>query len=225
MEVEQLRGIDISPAVLATIAAYRYGVFVESLGWQLPCAPGRELDEFDVPGATHLVAAGERGIVGYARMLPTTGEYLLETHFPFLFNGATPPKSPRVLELSRFAAGALASSEVGAEADGLLRTSAGKLVLLEAINCAMSRGADHIVFCTTVAIERLAKRWGVDIRRIGPPVRSHGQLLVAATIVCNNKSVSALLTNDMPSPLPCEAAWALAAPSAALHSVAMPAAA
>jgi N-acyl-L-homoserine lactone synthetase len=158
-------------------------------------------------------------------MLPTTGEYLLETHFPFFFNGAAPPKSPRVLELSRFAAGALVPSELGAEADGLLRASAGKLVLLEAINCAMSRGADHIVFCTTVAIERLAKRWGVDIRRIGTPVRSHGQLLVAATIVCNNKSVSALVTNDIPSKLPCEAAWALAAPSAALHSVAMPAAA
>lgn len=224
MEVEQFRGADLSPVLLATIAAYRYGVFIESLGWQLPSAPGRELDEFDVPDATHLVATGDCGIVGYARMLPTTDEYLLEAHFPFLFNGATPPKSPRVLELSRFAAGALASSELGAEADGLLRTSAGKLVLLEAINCTMARGADHIVFCTTVAIERLAKRWGVDIRRIGPPVRSHGQLLVAATIVCN-KTISALLTNDIQSNLPCEAAWALEAPSAAFHSVAMPAAA
>ena len=193
MQTEQMRGVDITPAGLAAIAAYRYRIFVECLAWPLQCPPGCELDEFDRPDATHLVVRLGKDIVAYARVLPTTGPHLLETHFAHLLNGAPPLRSEFVLELSRFAAGLPSKPGDGVDDGGLLRTAAGKQVLLAAIQHAQAAGALDLIFCTTVGIERLAKRWGVDIQRAGPPVRSHGDLLVAATIACNDKSVNALL--------------------------------
>jgi acyl homoserine lactone synthase len=191
MQIKGIRGAELSPSDRMAIAGYRYGIFVESLKWQLPCEVGNEADEYDIPSAMHLVVRGDGGIVGYARLLPTTGEYLLEKHFPHLLNGAAAPKSAEVLELSRFAAGNNWQSEF--DGSNELRTLAGKLVLLGAIQYAQECGAKRLIFCTTVGIERLAKRWGVDIRRIGPPVLSHGGLLVGATIECNERSVTALL--------------------------------
>jgi acyl homoserine lactone synthase len=192
MQTEQIRGRDITPAGLAAVAAYRYRIFVERLGWPLQCRQGHEADEFDVPDATHLVVRLDQDIVGYARMLPTTGPYLLEAHFAHLLNGAPPPKSGLIVELSRFAAGVPSAPGTGVEDDGVLRTAAGKRVLLAAIQHARAVGAHDLIFCTSVGIERLAKRWGVDIRRAGPPARIHGDLLVAAAIACNDRSLEAL---------------------------------
>jgi len=78
----------------------------------------------------------------------------------------------------------------GASAADLL---VGKQLLLQAIRTAAQEGAKRLIFCTTVAIERLAMRWGVDIQRLGPPVRSEGQLLVAAMIEFTDKTFDALV--------------------------------
>jgi acyl homoserine lactone synthase len=105
MWIRQYSDETISAALRAAVGRYRYRVFVESLKWELPCQPGFEQDEFDRAGATHLVAMdAEAEVVGYSRLLPTTGPYLLETHFPHLLNGLPAPCTPRVWELSRFAA-------------------------------------------------------------------------------------------------------------------------
>ena len=176
------------------VARYRYDVFVGRLGWDLPCAPGYDQDQFDVAEAVHVVANDDADrILGYARLLPTTGPYLLGSLFPELLGGQQPPSDPSIWELSRYTA---TDTRPGVAASRHAEVVVGKLVLLEAIRAAVQRGAGSIVFCTTVAIERLAMRWGVDIRRLGAPVRGDGMLLVAALIDFTPKTFAALAVTE-----------------------------
>jgi acyl homoserine lactone synthase len=189
MGIQQLDDGALSPALRARVARYRHEVFVQSLKWDLLCAEGFEQDEFDRPGAVHLVSTeADHTVSGYARLLPTTGSYLLAEHFAQLLNGRAAPCTPEVWELSRFTSAA----GLHAQADPAAQTRVGKQLLLAAVRYALSQGARDLVFCTTVAIERLAKRWGVEIERLGPPQRSSAGLLVAAQIRCSARTVSAL---------------------------------
>ncbi|MFZ5545387.1 MAG: acyl-homoserine-lactone synthase [Pseudomonadota bacterium] len=183
------------PVLRASVAGYRHHVFVESLRWDLPCIAGFEQDEFDRAGATHLVACDDRHrVVGYARLLPTTAPYLLATHFPHLLGGQPAPCSPAVWELSRFTSAPGPHAEGGERSPGA-QTRIGKQLLLEAVSYVQGRGCHDLVFCTNVAIERLAHRWGVEIRRLGAPQRSPAGLLVAAMIRCSARTIAALASD------------------------------
>jgi N-acyl-L-homoserine lactone synthetase len=185
LRFERISDRALSLTMRRAIARYRHRVFVQSLQWQLRAEDGHEQDEFDTAGATHIVAhCGDVAVVGYARLLPTSQPYLLATHFGHLLNGTEPPRTPDVWELSRFAA----SEGLGVAE----QTRVGKQVLLEAVRFAKARGCERLISCTTVSIERLAQRWGIDIRRLGPPQRSAAGLLVAVCIECNDLTLSVL---------------------------------
>ncbi|UXH77464.1 acyl-homoserine-lactone synthase [Roseateles amylovorans] len=190
MRIELIDDQAVSATTRGAIARYRHRVFIESLQWDLPCDPGHEQDEFDAEGATHLAAFDGDQVVGYARLLPTLRPYLLATHFANLLNGAAAPQSAEVWELSRFAAGHAA--QPGSASDAKAHTRIGKRVLLEAVRFVMARNGEQLICCTTVAVERLAHRWGVDIERLGPPVRTSAGLLVAARIHCSRQTLEAL---------------------------------
>lgn len=180
------------------IGRYRHKVFVKELHWELPAEGEIEQDEFDVESAVHVLARGEHGaLVGYARLLPTTQNYLLATHFPKLVDGGKPVHSPFVWELSRYAA---SDVSCGAATRSLqMQTRVGKRLLLEVTRFVESQGGCQIVFCTTLAIERLAQRWGVDIERLGPTRHDGHAWLVAARIHCNQGTHGAL-TESRPLP-------------------------
>lgn len=192
MRIHRYADTALSAATRTELAAYRYDVFVGRLGWELPCRPGCDQDQFDKDDAVHLVARSDEGrVIGYARLLPTEGSYLLGELFPQLLAGHQPPRDAQIWELSRYAAmDILQQGLPGASAADLL---VGKQLLLQAIRTAAQAGAKRLIFCTTVAIERLAMRWGVDIQRLGAPVRSEGQLLVAAMIEFSEKTFDALV--------------------------------
>ena len=183
------------------IGRYRHQVFVRSLQWELPATGDIELDEFDVESAVHVLARGEHGaVVGYARLLPTTQNYLLATHFPQLIEGGKPVCSPFVWELSRYAA---SDVSCGAATRSLqMQTRVGKRLLLEATRFVESQGGRQIVFCTTLAIERLAQRWGVDIERLGPALHDGHEWLVGARIHCNQRTHGALAESRPRAPAP-----------------------
>ncbi len=185
-------------ATRQAIGNYRHHVFVKELHWELPAEGEIEQDEFDVESAVHVLARGEHGaLVGYARLLPTTQNYLLATHFPQLFDGDKPVRSPFVWELSRYAA---SDVSCGAATRSLqMQTRVGKRLLLEATRFVASQCGSQIVFCTTLAIERLAQRWGVDIERLGPAQHVGHEWLVAARIHCNQRTHGAL-TESRPRP-------------------------
>lgn len=168
--------------LFARIAGYRHRVFVERLGWQLAVREDRELDQFDRPDTVYVVAQDEADrIFGCARLLPTTGDYLLGTVFPQLLCGAPVPRDPRVWELSRFACtdpdrrggfSSLAAFQVSATA-GLMR---------EVMQCARRQGATRLITVTWLGIERLLRRLGIRAQRAGPPVIHDGQPIFACWI-------------------------------------------
>lgn len=195
MQITPIADKALPPQARRAIGRYRHQVFIQSLQWDLPTDGQHEHDEFDVASATHLLAQDDEAeLIGYARLLPTTEAYLLGTHFSHLIEGGVAPSSPFVWELSRYAACAVNQPAASAAQ----QTRVGKKLLLEAVRFVALHGGDEIVFCTTVAVERLAVRWGVDIERMGAAQHDGQNWLVAARIHCNDRTYAALLEKRAP---------------------------
>lgn len=179
---------EIPQALYDSLAAYRYEVFVQRLGWELPSQPGYEQDQFDHEETVHVVARRLDGsIVGCGRLLPTTGPYLLEEVFPGLLNGLPTPRSPQIWELSRFAA----MPAKGAEASQAPDYMAERL-LLQALRFCAKRGVTHLLAVSTPPVERLLQRAGVECQRLGPPEMVGGKPVIAFVIAVSEASIAAL---------------------------------
>jgi N-acyl-L-homoserine lactone synthetase len=184
------KACELSPALYNSLASFRYKVFVERLGWKLNTDIGYEQDQFDHDDTLHVVARDECGaILGCGRLLPTTDSYLLESVFPELLNGLPVPRSDKVWELSRFAA---MEVENGARSAGVHRYVAERL-LLKALQCCADHQVTHLLAVSTLPVERLMQRAGVDVHRIGPPQRIDGQMVLGFVIGVNDRSIDALM--------------------------------
>lgn len=163
------------------LASYRYQVFVERLGWQLPVQDGAETDQFDGPRAIYVIAEEPDGeICGCARLLSTSGPYPLTAMFPELLNGMPPPHDPTIWELSRFTAVNLTRRSTTPLAD--FRNSSAALLMREAMACAASHGARRLITVTALAMERLIRRLGIHSHRMGPPRIVNGELIYGCWI-------------------------------------------
>jgi len=89
------------------LGTFRHKVFVQRLQWEIPGVPRdatSEWDEFDAGNTVHLVAlSADNEVCGCARLMPTTGPYLLRNVFPELAGPGCLPSSPSIWEMSRFA--------------------------------------------------------------------------------------------------------------------------
>lgn len=180
--------VEIPQPLYDSLAQYRYKVFVERLGWELPSQPGYEQDQFDHAGTVHVVAHGaDGGIVGCGRLLPTTGPYLLESVFPQLLNGMPVPRSEKVWELSRFAAMDPARADAAGAHDHMAER-----VLLQALRFCAERGVTHLLAVSTPPVERLLLRAGVECQRLGPPDMAGGKPVLAFVIAVSAASIAAL---------------------------------
>lgn len=167
--------------MLFDIARYRHRVFVERLGWNLQTRGGAELDQFDRKDTCYLVARNAEGeTIGTARLLPTHRPYLLASVFPQLLGDVPAPRTPRVWELSRFAA-----VDLGAR-DAPLRDPYGSSTALELLAAAMrvvaEQGAQRLISASPLGIERILRRAGVSAHRVAPPVLIEGHHLFACYI-------------------------------------------
>lgn len=174
----------------AALAHYRHRIFVEQLGWRLPCAEsGFERDQYDRPDTMYVIAHDEsRAICGCARLLPTTQPYLLQELFPSLLaDGMEPPRNAAVWELSRFAA---------SPQDGAFGEEAGawavQPMLAAVVECALKLGARQLIGVTFLSMERLFRRIGVHAHRAGPPQRIDGRMVVACWIDLDVQTLTAL---------------------------------
>ncbi|WP_431113250.1 acyl-homoserine-lactone synthase [Variovorax paradoxus] len=171
----------LTAEMLCEMALYRYRVFVEKLGWDLQTRDLMELDQFDRCDTRYLIARDSKGqIVGTARLLPTHRPYLLASVFPQLLGDATAPCTPRVWELSRFAAVDFGADPCSvADAFG---SSAAFTLLGAAMRVAAQGGARRLISASPVGIERILRRAGVRSRRVAPPALVGGRYLVACLI-------------------------------------------
>lgn len=172
---------DLPSGCFSKMGAYRHRVFVEELGWDLSTVHGEERDQFDRPDTLYVVSHNDDGgISGCARLLPTTRPYLLGAVFPQLMNGAQPPASADVWELSRFAA---------MDFDAKITSPLGQFSSPVAINlmhsalaCAAAHGAKRLILVSVIGIERLLRRAGFVAHRAGPPMLINGHHIFACWI-------------------------------------------
>ncbi|HEX6834478.1 MAG TPA: acyl-homoserine-lactone synthase [Rudaea sp.] len=177
------------------LAAYRYEVFVEALGWDLPCDRGFERDRFDRDDTVYVIARDDGGaICGCARLLPTTRPYLLADAFPELLYETPVPCSREVWELSRF-------STRTVQCDGMLTRDQAharfRIVFAAAARAAMERGATRLITFTALGVERILRVVGVHAHRIGPPGVIGGKPSLPLWIELDAQTSNAL---DIPPP-------------------------
>jgi N-acyl-L-homoserine lactone synthetase len=164
----------LPPGLYQRLAHYRYQVFVEHLGWQLPAQGEAETDPFDGPEAVYVVAEEPNGeLSGCARLLPTSSPYLLSRNFPEVLNGAPAPCDSTIWELSRFCAVQLSSRKHTSLSD--FPNSSAAMLMRAAMSCAADYGARRLVTVTALAMERLIRRLGIHSHRMGPPCVVNGE--------------------------------------------------
>jgi acyl homoserine lactone synthase len=162
----------------------RKTVFKDRLGWDVTVSGELEVDEFDGLGPNYLLSIDGYGTVnGCVRLLPTTGPNMLRDIFPSLATKTAVPCGERVWEASRFA---VSSNTTTAEA-GLSRTT--YELLIGVLRLALYNRISTIACVVDVRMERILRRTGWQLERIGPARRIGktialaGQLDVSAQIL------------------------------------------
>ncbi len=149
------------------LGRYRYQVFIEKLGWKLDTPDGLERDQFDLPDTVHVIARDASGIMGCARLLPTTGPYLLGEVFPQLMNGSAPPCSQDTWELSRFAVMDLSGQRTAITSQ--IPSALAVEILRVAGDYVRRMGGKRMITVSPLAMERLLRKTGFHTHRAGPP--------------------------------------------------------
>ena len=162
----------------------RKSVFKDRLGWDVAVSGELEVDEYDALGPSYLLSIDSYGIVnGCVRLLPTTGPNMLRDIFPSFVTKAAVPRGERVWEASRFA---VTRNTSAAEA-GLSQTTYD--LLIGVLEFGLSKGISTIACVVDVRMERILRRAGWELERLGPVHRignttaMAGQLNVSAQIL------------------------------------------
>lgn len=144
----------------------RAKVFKDRLGWEVPVLSGMEIDGYDALEPLYMMIRepGPGALRGCWRLLPTEGPYMLKDSFSELLHGEEAPRHARIWELSRFAIETDCDSRFGLSQ--ITMESFSEMVLYGRRN-----GIDRYVTVTTTSLERLVRRAGVAVTRLGPPVQ------------------------------------------------------
>jgi acyl homoserine lactone synthase len=188
--IEAGRQKQLQVRIEAELAAYRYKVFVEQLGWDLPIAQvGSERDQFDGRDTFYVVVKdGDERICGCARLLPTTKPYLLSTVFPQLMGKQPLPMSADVWELSRYTT-QLVNGEIASRLEAAERF---RQLLKAVCEAAFDGGAKRLITFSYLGVERIARNFGIHVHRVGPSELIDGRPVVAFWIELDEQTFSAL---------------------------------
>jgi N-acyl-L-homoserine lactone synthetase len=161
----------------------RKAVFKDRLGWDVSVSGELEFDEFDALEPSYLLSMDRYGTLnGCVRLLPTTGPNMLRDIFPSFVTKGVVPRSERVWEASRFAVGKNATAEAGVS-----QTTYD--LLIGVLKFGLSNGISTIACVVDVRMERILRRVGWQLERLGPAHRigntiaMAGQLEVSAQIL------------------------------------------
>lgn len=154
----------------------RARVFRDRMGWDIPTIAGMEVDGYDALGPHYMLIQEPSGRVrGCWRMMPTEGPNMLRDTFPQLLEGQSAPTGRHIWELSRFA---IESDNEQAFGFAELTTQA----IRAAISFAHRTGIARYVTVTTTPIERMLRRTGMEVTRLGSPQRIGVENAVALDI-------------------------------------------
>ncbi|CAI8803244.1 Acyl-homoserine-lactone synthase [Pseudomonas sp. IT-196MI5] len=180
--------IELDNGRLEQMHKLRAEVFKDRKRWDVSIIAGMEIDGYDALNPYYLILEDEPGserLFGCWRILPTTGPYMLKDTFPALLYGAQAPHSERIWELSRFAILPREKSPQCLSLDSILAIKA-------LIHFAIERGVDQFVTVTTLGVEKLLRRKGLDISRFGPAMRIGVENAIALRIELNDTTRASL---------------------------------
>lgn len=157
---------ELHATLLDSMYRLRCHVFHQRLGWDVQVENGREHDWFDLIGPRYLIAHDQASnALGCCRLLPTMGPNMLRDIFPMLMDGAAPPASAGIWEISRFAVGA------GCTGQRFGFGNVAGTLIAHALRLADAHGIEEIVGVTSAPFERLLHHLGLQVERLGAPRR------------------------------------------------------
>ena len=155
----------------------RKAVFKDRLGWDVNVSGGLEVDEYDALGPSYLLSIDRSGTLnGCVRLLPTTGSNMLRDIFPSFVTKAALPCGERVWEASRFA---VSRNSTAAEL-GISQTTYD--LLIGVLKFGLSNGISTIACVVDVRMERVLRRAGWQIERLGPARRIGNTIAMAGQL-------------------------------------------
>ncbi len=177
----------------------RARIFQGRLSWNVRCVSGREYDEFDDLAPTYIVALADSDtVIGSARLLPAIGKTMLGAVFPQLLRDGHLPEHRRMIESSRFCVDTACDE---GRAQGQLH--AATLTMFAGIVewCVMN-GYTEVATATDVRFERILKRAGWPMRRLGEPVLINETCSVAGILPADAASFERLRPDGYRSAIP-----------------------
>jgi acyl homoserine lactone synthase len=176
---------------LADMHRLRFRVFKQRLGWDVQVSDDMEIDEFDALHPAYLLLMGDDGQVqGCVRFLPSLGPTMLRDTFPVLLDGQTAPASEAIWESSRFG---LDIPGDHANAGTGIATATYSL-FAGMIEFGLSRRLTDIVTVTDARMERILRRAGWPLRRLGEPKALGSTLAVAGYLEISQESLARVRT-------------------------------
>lgn len=187
-------------AELEAMHRLRYRVFKERLGWQVQTASGMEADEFDLCNPHYLLQANLEGdVTGCVRLLPTLGPNMLRDVFSDLLDGNAPPANERIWESSRFAVESPWAERQASKTSLRIPTerrtfvSTGTFELFAGmVEFGLSRHLEAIATVTDLRMERILRRAGWPLDRLGSPRAIGNTTAVAGLLEVSSSALAAI---------------------------------
>ena len=209
MQVVELSraGYGANISLLMGMHRLRRKVFKDRLDWSVSTTGDIEIDRYDTLDVRYLVVADRGAVLGCVRLLPTTGPNMLSDTFPELLDGGPAPRSSLIAESSRFCVDTKATD---AKTDGGLR-QATFMLFAAMLEWGEARGLASIATVTDLRMERILRRAGWTLERLGAPRRIGSTIAVAGLLPIEQDTLAAIRRNggliapvlpiDIPLPL------------------------
>ena len=163
-------------------------VFKERLDWDVSVSDGLEIDQYDTFKPTYLLAVEQDEVVGCVRLLPTTGRNMLADTFPVLLDGHAAPKATTIWESSRFCVDT--KSGAASAANGLREAT--YLLFAAMIEWGQQRDLQAIATVTDLRMERILRRAGWHLDRLGAPRQIGATKAVAGLLPITDAALGAI---------------------------------
>ena len=165
---------DAYPKLFDQMFRGRARVFHERHGWKVDVIDGLEIDRYDNEEPIYLISVDEHEtVLGSLRLLPTTGETMLQNEFRDFFDEPVDISSPTAWECTRFCIHP--QDSVGSTEQW--RTAASEL-LMELCSLALNSGIEHILGVYEFPMARIYKRIGWEPELLARSKEGYGQLAV-----------------------------------------------
>lgn len=165
--------------ILEEMYRLRARVFGGRLGWPVTITEGLEQDEFDQLNPTYLVVMEDDGVVsGAVRLLPADGPTMLELAFPELIDGASLQAPADTIESSRFCVDTDIIRK-SASAAASLSTYA---LFAGIVEWGLLNNYNQLVTATDLRMERVLRRVGWPLMRLGKPVAIDATMAIAGCL-------------------------------------------